>query len=145
MDKAEIEEILLQALHALYAADLQILRLDVAERTICAQLAQHLQRSFPNHRVHTEYNRHGIDPKEIDLPDADGNLTSHRVYPDIIVHQPSHDQQNILVIEAKKALTSWLTTTTWPSFLKLKCSCLTSMQFFYGFPPDQMQTLQTRV
>lgn len=26
-----------------------------------------------------------------------------RVYPDIIVHQPTHDEENLLIIEAKKS------------------------------------------
>jgi hypothetical protein len=32
--------------------------------------------------------------------------TSARVYPDIIVHQPGHDRENILVIEVKKKTNS---------------------------------------
>jgi hypothetical protein len=52
--------------------------------------------------VHAEYNRHGVDPKEINLPGPDGVLTRARVFPDIIVHQVGHDAENILVIEAKK-------------------------------------------
>lgn len=103
MEQEEVERMLMQALRTLYAENLQILRLDVAERTICAQLSRILQRSFEQHEVHAEYNRHGVEPKEIELPDANGLLMRNRVSPDIIVHQPGHDEQNIVVIEVKKS------------------------------------------
>jgi hypothetical protein len=90
------------AVQALYAENFEIIRLDVAERTICAQLAGILQRSFDHHSVHTEYNRHGVESKEIDLPNTEGILTSSRVNPDIVIHQPGHDRENVLVIGVKK-------------------------------------------
>jgi len=74
-----IKRIVTEGLAQLYAQNLQILQLDVAERTICAQLASILQRSFANHAVHAEYNRHGVAPKEIELPDSQGVLTRNRV------------------------------------------------------------------
>ena len=52
---------------------------------------------------HTEYNRHGVEPKDIELPNTQGVLTRNRVNPDIIVHQPGHDDEDILVIEVKKS------------------------------------------
>jgi hypothetical protein len=61
-----------------------------------------LQRFFDLHAVHAEYNRHGIRPKAIELPDAQGVLTMNLVSPDIIIHQPGHDEENILAIEVKK-------------------------------------------
>lgn len=103
MERADVEQILTQALQALYAEELEIIRRDVAERTICGQLSRILQRSFAQHAVHTEYNRHGVDPKEIELPNENGILTRNRVNPDIVVHQPGHDRENIAVIEVKKS------------------------------------------
>lgn len=102
MERAEIEAVLRAALNTLYQEELAILQRDVAERTICAKLAAILQRSFEHHAVHAEYNRHGVNPKAIEVPDALGVLTRARVSPDIIVHQPGHDDENLLVIEAKK-------------------------------------------
>lgn len=102
LSHAVIERIVIDALETLYAENEDILRLDVAERAICAQLAAILQRRFDHHAVHVEYNRHGVDPKEIALPDAQGAPTTHRVNPDIIVHHPGNDDENVLVIEAKK-------------------------------------------
>jgi len=103
MEQAEVEAILIEALAALYQEELDIIQLDVGERTICAQLRSILQRSFADHAVHAEYNRHGIFPKEIEMPNAEGMPTLTRVFPDIIVHQPSHDKENLLIIEAKKS------------------------------------------
>jgi hypothetical protein len=37
-----------------------------------------------------------------------GALTRNRVNPDIIIHQPGHDDENILVIEVKKSTNSIL-------------------------------------
>jgi hypothetical protein len=109
----DIERILIDAISALYAENLEILRLDAAERTICAQLASILQRHFDQHAVHVEYNRHGFEPKEIELPDAEGVPTRKTVSPDIIVHQPGCDEANVLVIEVKK------TTNPMPDALDL--------------------------
>lgn len=103
MKQDEIGHILIESIEALYAEDLVILRLDISERALCNQLRAILQRSFANHAVHAEYNRHGIHPKEIELPDAEGLLTLARVFPDIIVHQPLHDEENLLVLETKKS------------------------------------------
>lgn len=103
MTQEEIERIISQALGRLYTENLDILQLDVAERTVCARLAAILQPYFRNHAVHAEYNRHGIEPKEIELPDGEGTLTRYRVNPDIVVHQPGHDRENVLVIEVKKS------------------------------------------
>jgi hypothetical protein len=98
----ELKLIIRNAVQALYTENLEIIRLDVAERTICTQLAGILQRSFDHHSVHTEYNRHGVEPKEVELPNADGILTRVRVNPDIVIHQPRHDRENVLVVEVKK-------------------------------------------
>jgi hypothetical protein len=106
MDRTELEPIVRNALRVLYAKHLQILQLDVAERTICGELAHILKEAFDQHDVQVEYNKHGLEPKMIDLPDANGVLTSSRVYPDIIVHQPGHDRENILVVEVKKTTNS---------------------------------------
>ena len=103
MDQADIERIVAGSLTQLYAEELEILRADIGERTICGSLAAILRPHFPEHRVHIEYNRHGVVPKDIELPDGQGNPQTRRVYPDIIVHQPGHDRENILVIEIKKS------------------------------------------
>lgn len=102
MDEQTIKETLSAAVATLQNEEAAILAFDVGERTICACLAGILKRAFDHHSVHVEYNRHGVSPKEIELPDGAGELTDRRVYPDIIVHQPGHDDANLLVVEVKK-------------------------------------------
>lgn len=102
MDEQEIRGVLTAAVERLQREEAKIIGADVAERTICACLAAILQQSFPDHSVHVEYNRHFVHRKEIRLPDVNGNLVSKRVFPDIIVHQPGCDDNNLLVIEVKK-------------------------------------------
>jgi hypothetical protein len=115
IQQIEIKGIITEALAQLYAENLRILQLDVAERTICTELKCILQRSFANHAVHTEYNKHGVLPKDIEPPNSQGTrrywqaahaairFLTRKVYPDIIVHQVGHDDENILVIEVKKS------------------------------------------
>ena len=102
MDEQTIKQIMSAAVATLQEEEATILHFDVGERTICACLAAILKRAFDSHSVHVEYNRHGIYPKEIELPDGAGQLTDKRIFPDIIVHRPGHDDANLLVVEVKK-------------------------------------------
>ena len=102
MNEQAINATMLAAVATLQQEEALILAFDVGERTICTCLAAILKRTFNDHSVHVEYNRHGVYPKEIELPGADGAPTMARVFPDIIVHQPGHDDANLLVIEVKK-------------------------------------------
>lgn len=104
MNRAELEPLITAALTQLYEQEQDIIQRDVGERTICGSLAWIMRPQFPKHTVHAEYNRRGkgVEPKELDWPDNNGNLTSRYVFPDIIVHQPGHDLANLLVIEVKK-------------------------------------------
>ncbi|WP_298337796.1 hypothetical protein [uncultured Erythrobacter sp.] len=102
MDGQAIKATIQEAIATLQQEEATILTLDVSERTICACLAAILKRTFEDYSVHVEYNRHGVYPKEIELPDSAGELTSARIFPDIIVHHPGDDDANLLVIEVKK-------------------------------------------
>lgn len=114
VDADAIKETVMTALHTLYDEEAAILQFDIGERTICACLAAILKRSFDEHSVHVEYNRRGVAPKDIEYPDSNGILVQHRVFPDIIVHQPGHDDANLLVLEVKK------TTNPAPDELDIK-------------------------
>ncbi|WP_212742330.1 hypothetical protein [Sphingopyxis sp. L1A2A] len=103
MEEDEIKEKVSAALEALYVEEGQIIGFDIGERTISSCLAWLLKPYFPDHAVHVEYNRHGVYPKEIELPDAEGELTDNKVFPDIIVHVPGTDDHNLLAIEIKKS------------------------------------------
>lgn len=79
------------------------------ERTISHKLAEYLQIGFPDLNVDCEYNRHGMEKKQLSLPTdkIDWNDTEARtVFPDIIVHSRGNDGNNILVIEVKKSSNS---------------------------------------
>ena len=56
------------AIEALLLYDGELLDLDAGERTLAARLAGYLQPLFPGLNVDVEYNRHGLDPKTLDLP-----------------------------------------------------------------------------
>lgn len=77
------------------------------ERSLTHKLAECLQVEFKEYDVDCEYNRRGTDVKRLErllfrgAPSDD--LDARTVYPDIIVHQRGEDENNLLVIEAKKS------------------------------------------
>ena len=91
------------ALRLLFVNDASLLETDVAERTIAARLMAYLIPRFPAHDVDVEYNRHGLEPKRVNLPELYRGLRGGRIYPDLIVHQRGHDRKNLLVIQIKKS------------------------------------------
>lgn len=102
-DKLESE--MRSCVYQLYDQDYQILAQDSGERAICGRLAMLMAASFPQHHVDIEYNRKdfGLEPKDIEMPDENGILTTNRVFPDIIVHERGHNLRNLLVVEVKKS------------------------------------------
>jgi hypothetical protein len=91
------------ALRLLFVNDIFLLESDVAERTIAAKLACYLAPHFHKHSVDVEYNRHGLDIKRVDLPEAYRGDHAGRIYPDVIVHTRGNDEENLLVIQIKKS------------------------------------------
>ena len=88
-----------------------ILKEGLNERTITHKLAEYLQRIFPNFDVDCEYNKmpkkeaKKYVQKTLDLDAEKIGSDDERavtVYPDIIVHERSHNESNYLVIEVKK-------------------------------------------
>jgi hypothetical protein len=105
LDRNQLEEIVRSCLHELYNQDGQILAQDVGERTICGRLAMLMVPKFPGLSVDIEYNRKGLglEPKDIEMPNENGDLTTSKVFPDIIVHERGDNLRNILVVEVKKS------------------------------------------
>tara|TARA_R110001583_G_scaffold78303_1_gene212341 strand:+ start:138 stop:587 length:450 start_codon:yes stop_codon:yes gene_type:complete len=103
LEHLDVETLVNAALDTLYRDSSELIWRDVGERTICADLARLLGQSFVGFRVDCEYNRHGVEIKGVDLPDKNGELVRHSVFPDIIVHQIGHDRDNLIVIEVKKS------------------------------------------
>jgi len=105
MDHDELVEAMQSCLELLYDQDFQILAQDIGERAVCGRLAMLMAATFPQHDVDIEYNRKGlgIEPKDIEMPDENGNLITSRVFPDIIVHERGNNLRNLLVVEVKKS------------------------------------------
>lgn len=107
MEAGEVKERLDQALAMVIKHDRYLLENNLAERCIAGRLAMYLQQAFPELNVDVEYNRHGITPKMLELPE---NCADYRnedgeafVVPDVIVHRRGPGGPNILVLEMKKS------------------------------------------
>lgn len=104
-----------RALNVFLKDDIYLLQKNLSERTICAKLAFYLQEEFKEFHVDCEYNRHINTVKRLNavkdyvrekreagiLTDEEENFgicTS----PDIIVHHRGINENNLLIIEAKK-------------------------------------------
>ena len=99
MDKAEVERVVRDAVHLLFASDAALFGNDNSEWAIAHRLAVYLEQLLPGWNVDCEFNRQGneIDPKALES----GSL----VRPDIIVHHRGQVERehNLLAIELKKA------------------------------------------
>lgn len=97
------------AIDQLIRRDHHLLDADCSERSVTHQLAVYLAAEFPNYNVDCEYNRDGFDVKRLQLGErqvrvADDELDAVTVFPDIVVHNRGTNQNNLLVIEVKKAV-----------------------------------------
>lgn len=91
-----------EALRVLFAEDGELLERNASERSIGAALAAKLARLFPEYNVDVEYDRHGLDPKSVVLPEHCRGGGMRRIIPDIIIHRRGIDEHNLLAIEIKK-------------------------------------------
>ncbi len=110
----EIKANFQEALDTLYVEDSDLIDRDVNERSITHRLAIHLERAFHDWEFHVdcEYNRNGNNPKYIILSQEDRRILNEDIsctdteaktaYPDIIIHRRRNNDQNLLIIEAKK-------------------------------------------
>jgi hypothetical protein len=95
-EERRVREVLAAVLARLIAEDVNLLVLDVHERTITARLAGYMQELLPEWTVDPEYNRIRGRVKEVRL---DGEWII--VVPDVIAHH-RNTGDNLLVLEAKK-------------------------------------------
>ena len=102
MNIEQLDGCLREALDALFAEDGELLERDAAERSIGAKLAARLTQVFPEYNVDVEYDKHGLEPKRVDLPEYCRGGGRRRIIPDIVVHQRGTDDHNLLAIELKK-------------------------------------------
>jgi len=102
--KEQINKALNASLDLLLSDDVDILWLDINERTISHRLAFYLETHFPGWNVDCEYNRDHEDVKRLNIKRRNvmsDDTQATTVFPDIIVHRRGTDQ-NLLVIEMKK-------------------------------------------
>ena len=106
MNREEISAVVERAIDQLVAEQPTLLDLDVTERALSHYLALYIAGVMPAaYNVDVEYNRHGDDPKRLNLPARralDRELRATTVFPDIVVHKRNTDEENILVLEMKK-------------------------------------------
>jgi hypothetical protein len=106
MTQADVRSRLDRAVRKLLDNDECLIELDVNERTITHKLAEYLQGEFPDWNVDCEYNRDGHKCKSLPLPPKKNvscaDTTAQTVFPDIIVHKRKTNDNNLLVLEAKK-------------------------------------------
>lgn len=79
--------------------DRYLLEHDVNEKAMTHKVAEYLQTSFSDYNVDCEYNRNMELAKQLNLTNEDSAIT----YPDIIVHKRGSNDNNLLIIEAKKS------------------------------------------
>ena len=89
----DIEKAIVKAVELVLKHDIFLLENAANERSVAHKLAEYLTPLFPEYHVDCEYNRHGIDVKEIER--------SRRIYPDIVIHRRNTDDNNLLVVEVK--------------------------------------------
>ena len=106
MNREEISAVIEKALDQLIAEQPTLLDLNVTERALSHYLAIYIAPLVPpGYDVNIEYNRHGGDPKRLNLPPRDAldrELRATTVFPDILVHKRNTDKENLLVLEMKK-------------------------------------------
>jgi len=106
--REQIEAKMHAALEILQQKDASLLENDVNERSLTHKLAEYLQKEFLDYHVDCEYNRmtddNGVQivkrfpPESVMTDDTKGKT----VYPDIIVHDRSSRDRNLLILEVKK-------------------------------------------
>lgn len=107
--EAEVHAALNEAIEQLLVIDHHLLDANASERSLSHRLAIHLIDQFPDYEIDCEYNRDGFDVKKLTLAERDfkdDELDAVTVFPDIIVHKRGHQNNNLLVIEIKKASSS---------------------------------------
>jgi len=102
--KANVENLLNEAIRQFLCFDSSLLKVHVNERAISHKLAIYIEMCFPCWDVDCEYNRNHDDPKRLNIKPRSiqsNDLKTTTVLPDIIVHKRGTDE-NFIVIEMKK-------------------------------------------
>ena len=96
-----------RAVDALIRADSFLFIANANERSLTHRLAVYLEHEFPGFNVDCEYNRHYSQVKSISVPQESyvkpDDLNATTIFPDVVVHHRNSDEDNLLIIEAKKS------------------------------------------
>lgn len=79
MEEDEIAEVIATAIARFYAQDHDLVIRNAGERALTDRIARYIEDQVQGYAVTVEYDRHGVDPKAIDLPDRDDVLTRKRM------------------------------------------------------------------
>jgi hypothetical protein len=101
MDATSILEAFVSAVIELLN-DNDLVRANPAELSVTTELAMKMVKYFPDHRVSPEWTRREEAEKRIAWDDEAGRRKIKEVQPDIIVHIPHRQDENLLVVEAKR-------------------------------------------
>lgn len=85
-----------------FVNDQALLARNASERAITARLTLYIVPLFKRYDVDSEYNRHGLVPKAVELSHECREGGKKLIVPDIVVHRRGNDDDNLLVIEMKK-------------------------------------------
>src|SRR6266478_4552918 len=100
MTATEILPLLDSAFDELFGRDCILFDLGargISEQTVTFRLGYYLQKRFRKHHVDCEYNRLGTGLKK------DEHVQQEWMKPDVIVHRRKLKEENLCVVEAKKA------------------------------------------
>lgn len=106
MEKEKIVKLVDIAIKELLNNDSALFQRGVNERAIAARFSNYLQNNFEEYSVDADYNRHGVKPKRVELPEECRNKKDEKgnslIIPDIVIHDRGNDDNNLLAIELKK-------------------------------------------
>ena len=103
-DKNAVKDKIINAYKKLLEKDIYLLKNDVNERSITHKMAEYLQQEFSEYHVDCEYNRDGHFTKKLATKKIDtDDIEAQTIYPDIIIHKRGDNNNNFVIIEAKKA------------------------------------------
>ena len=108
MNEQELKKKLKSSFELFLKNEKNLLEIDINERTLTSKFAQYLQKEFENYNVDCEYNRNIENIKRIKILEdkykdiKPNDIEAKTVFPDIIIHKRGNNENNLLVIEAKK-------------------------------------------
>lgn len=103
-EENKVKDGIVNAYKKLLENDIDLLKNDVNERSITHKMAEYLQQEFIGYHVDCEYNRDGHFTKKLKVKNIKtDDIEAQTIYPDIIIHKRGNNDNNFVIIEAKKS------------------------------------------